>query len=243
MAADPTAGVVGDPAVLADTPVEAVAEDPAAAADHDLTVAVGDDALTDLVRAGARGPVLAVDAAAGVPSVAREAVADAVDAVLSGDVDGTTRRLLSVAVDGEPAPPVLRDAMLVTDEPARISEYAVHSDGRAVTAVRADGVVVATPAGSEGYLADAGGPVVQPGTGTVGVVAVAPFRTDRSHWVLDDAAVSVTVRRDQQVVLVADGREWGRVPAGAPVELAPGGTLALHAVGGDWKNSNVGRTE
>jgi NAD+ kinase len=153
------------------------------------------------------------------------------------------RRLYDAEVDGERAATVLRDAMLVTDEPARISEYAVRSGDRVVARFRADGVVVATPAGSRGYLSAAGGPIVEPGTRTLAAVPVAPFQTESDDWVLDDAAVSLTVHRDTPVLLVVDGRETRIVPREGPVSLVPAGELALYAAAGDWKNSNGGRPE
>lgn len=233
----PTVGVVGD-----SPPVGAVEDGgaipttgPASAvlaAAPDWVVAVGEPALSALVREGVDVPVLAVGVDQGVPSVTREGVADAVAAVVEGTADRTTRRVIAASVDGDPAGRLLRDAMVVTGEPARISEYDVHSGGRPVDRVRADGVIAATPAGSRGYLGAAGGPVLEPGTGTLAVVPVAPFRTRGDHWVLDDGAVSLAVRREEHVVLVTDGREWGRVPEGSSVALEPAGDLSLYAVDG-----------
>lgn len=243
-----TVGIVGDGS-LSDA-VETAGAEPVVgsaetvlAAGTDWTLAVGDEALTDLVREGATGPVLAVAAAPGVPSVRRDAVGDAVEAVAAGDVPVTTRRVVAARLDGEPATRLLRDAVLVTDEPARISEYAVRTGDHRVDRFRSDGVAVATPAGSPGYTGDAGGPVLEPGSGTLAVVPIAPFRTVAEHWVLDESDVSLEPHREEPVVLVADGREWGRVPPETPVELVPEDELALLAPSGDWKNSNGRRSE
>jgi NAD+ kinase len=241
-------GVVGGSSLrsaveAAGAPVTAGDAGAVLSSDPDWVVAEGEAALSDLAAAAADVPVLAVDANPGVPSVDREQASDAVEAVRAGELAMTERRLFDAAVDGERAGTVLWDAMLITGEPARISEYAVRSHGREVARFRADGVVVATPAGSEGYLGSAGGPVVEPGTGVFAAVPVAPFRIDRDHWVLDDRGLSLSVHRDEPVVLVVDGEETRRVPRDAPVELVPAGELALYAAGGDWKNSNGPRTE
>lgn len=244
----PRVGVVGD-AAIASTVEGAGASttrgDAATvlAADPEWIVAHGEEALADLVAEGGDVAVLVVGDSLGVPAVSRSRAAEAVDAVLDGSATRTSRRVFTAAVGGEQVTTMLRDAMLITDEPARISEYAVRTGGDEVARFRADGVVVASPAGSQGYLAAAGGPIVEPGTGTLAAVPVAPFQTDSDHWVLDDAAVSLTVHRDEPVTLVVDGRETVTVPQGAPVALAPRGELPLIAVDGDWKNSNGRRTE
>jgi NAD+ kinase len=229
-----TVGVVGDAGLAAEVAAateSATAGDAEAvlAAGPEWVVAGGDAALVDLLAAAVSVPVLAVDADAGVPSVRRDRVGEAVAAVAAGDARSTTRRLLAARVDGEHRATMLRDAMLITGEPARISEYAVHSAEREVARFRADGVAVATPAGSPGYVSDAGGPVVKPGTASLAVVPVAPFRTASDHWVLEDGAVSLSVHREEHVVLVVDGRERGRVSSGATVALAPTGALSLYA--------------
>lgn len=243
-----TVGVVGDRSLTAtveDAGAAATAGDATEvlAADPDWVVVVGDGALAALNAEAPGVPVLAVDVAPGVPSVARADAGDAVEAVLGGEVDSVRRRRFGASVEGECQGRFLRDALLVTEEPARISEYALRSGDKQVDQFRADGVVVATAAGSQGYLGDAGGPVVEPGTGTLAAVPVAPFETDTDHWVLDDAGISLVVHRDEPVVLVTDGTERGRVPTGTPMELVHRGELRLYAPDGDWKNSNGRRTE
>jgi NAD+ kinase len=246
MAASEGVGVVGDATLAAAVDGDEVTSGDAEtvlSADPDWVVAGGERALADLAAAGVSVPVLAVDAGPGVPCVDREDVDDVVAAVRAGETRRTRRRLLGVEVDGERTGTMLRDAMLTTGEPARISEYAVRSHGRDVAQFRADAVAVATPAGSEGYVSSAGGPVVEPGTGTVAAVPVAPFQTDSDHWVLDDESVSLEVRRDEHVVLVVDGHERRRVPPETPVELVPDGHVTVYAVQPDWKNSNGRTTE
>jgi NAD+ kinase len=92
----------------------------------------------------------------------------------------------------------------MTSAPAKISEYAVHLDGERVEQVRADGIVVATPVGSDGYARSAGGPVVGAGAG-LSIVPVAPFATLSSPWVLSPP-LTLTVERDEgDVSLFLDG--------------------------------------
>ncbi|SIQ98525.1 NAD+ kinase [Haladaptatus litoreus] len=195
-----------------------------------VVIAVGESAVTDLVHADVSVPVLPVDAGTGLGSVHAENVESAVETLLSGDWTTTERPLLSASVDGDHVANALFDATLVTSEPARISEYAVKANGESVAQFRADAVVTATPAGSRGYARDAGGPVVQPGSGVVSVVPVAPFAIHVDNWVLR-GPVTLSVERDEDaVVLLADDREVCPVEPHEPVELAFDGMLSVPAV-------------
>jgi len=180
---------VGDPGALADAELAAL-------------VAPGEDALRAIAAADPTVPVLPVEVAAGVRSVATEDVGSALECVLEGSATTERHPVLRVAVDGTELGPVLREATLLTAEPARISEFAVESEAAGVVdEVRADGLVVATPAGSRGYAAAGEGPLLAPGTG-LSVVPVAPFRIDRARWVLPVADLAVTVCRDESPVSV-----------------------------------------
>ncbi len=226
-------GVLGDhpPAVDA---VGAAGADPVAgdadavlARNPAAVVAVGEAAVVDLARAGADVPVLPVGASRGVRSVPESGVEPAVASLVGGE--GATVDHPVYAVDGGPA--VLLDLLLVTDGPARISEYVVRADGEPVGRFRADGVVLATPAGSVDYARAAGGPVVAPGTGVGAVVPVAPFATDPSDWVLQLEAVELSVAREETPVnLVADGRTERRVGAGESLALERRGSLRVAVV-------------
>lgn len=200
-------------------------------ADADLVVADGRRGVVDLVRTAPDALVLPVDAGPGVRSVGRDAVGRAVAAVAAGESGTVERPVLSVRVgDRDPVPAVF-DVTLVTSEPARISEYAVRSGDRRVDGFRADGVVVATPAGSHGYAAAAGGPVVTPERGVVSVTPIAPFVTDGEGWILSDESLTLSVERDEgDVSLLVDGREEGTVTTGDAARVSRDGTLTVAVV-------------
>ena len=231
-------GVVGGDESVVDA-VAAAGGDPTAGdatgvldAEQRVVVAVGEPALVDLVAAGVDAPVLPVSVADGVRSVPASAVEPAVASVLSGEFGTETRPLLSVA-DGadEERARALFDLALVTAEPARISEFTVLDGDERVATFRADGVVVATPAGSTGYARAAEGPVVAPGTGVAAVVPISPFVTDADHWVLPDEAVGLLVERDETPVrLVADGRDAGTAAPGRRLSVSTRGALTIAVV-------------
>jgi len=210
--------------------------DASPAADLDAVVTVGERATLDVVRAdaGESVPILPVGAGRGVRSVpAAEAAAGtrSLVAAVAGDALRTRpRAVLSVAVDGT-THCALFDAMIVTSEPARISEYAVETPGSRVADVRADGVVAATPAGTHGYAAAADGALLAPGVGALSVVPIAPFVTDRNRWVVDDEAATLRVTRDDAAVTVlADDREVAEIGGDRAVELARDGTVPVAVV-------------
>jgi NAD+ kinase len=235
--ADAAIGLVGGEEVDGQVPTAVALERGTAAAvlaaDPDVVVAVGEPALVDLVRAGIAErsvSVLPVGAGGGVRSVPSGGLTDALDGLTRG-WNTVERPVLAVEV-GDSRVEALFDLMLTTEEPARISEYTVRSDGERVGRFRADAVVVTTPAGSTGYARAAEGSVLAPGTDVVGVVPVAPFVTDTDRWVLPDGSVSLTVERDETPVeLLADGRSVGGVEAGHPLRVGRAGSVTVAVVG------------
>jgi NAD+ kinase len=203
----------------------------------DAVVAVGDGAIRDALLASAPSdrrvpspsarvdspppgrvdaPVLPVRE--GRLAVDPATLQDAIRGLLDGDARRAERAVLSVEIDGEAVHRSVFDVGFVTDEPARISEYAVGLADDREAAFRADGVVVATPLGSDGYANAAGGPLLEAGGG-LAVVPIAPFTTRDDTWVVPDG-VTVSVRRDAETVsIVVDGDRRGVVSPGRPVRI------------------------
>ncbi|QLG29275.1 NAD(+)/NADH kinase [Halorarum halophilum] len=211
--------------------VEAVGGAVVPASEADALVTFGEDALVDTALADPEVPLLPVDAGPGNHSVPKQRVDEALDALASGEGWLEPHAIFSVAVGDERAARALLDVSLMTREPARISEYSVRAGAEEVDRFRADGVVVATPAGSAGYARAAGGSVVVPGGG-LSVVPVAPFETMPDTWVLDADLTLVVKRDDSDVDLVADGRVVGSAPAGTPIEVARDGRVEFLRVPG-----------
>lgn len=197
--------------------------DPATA---DLVLTVGRPAVLSLADQPPSAPVLPTTPGGGVHAVARDELHAALTAIVDGDYRTVTHPILALAVDDEPVARAVEDAMLITAEPARISEYGVATDTGHADRFRADGVVVATPLGSDGYARAAGGPTLTTDAG-LAVVPVAPFSTHARTWV-SNPPVTLTVQRDEgDVTLLADDREITVVPPWEPVELAVSETFEL----------------
>jgi NAD+ kinase len=194
-------------------------------ADPALVVAVGDAAVRSAVVDPPTAPLLPVTPGGGRHLVARDALDAAVAAVVAGDRRALAHPVLGLSHDGESVARALREVTLVTDTPASISEYTLAVGGERLGSVRADGVVVATPLGSDGYAAAAGGPVVEAGGGAA-VVPVAPFSTAARPRVIDpDRPLTCSVEREGAVALVVDGSRRGVVDRGATLRIGRAGTL------------------
>ncbi|WP_306057326.1 NAD(+)/NADH kinase [Natronococcus wangiae] len=190
-----------------------------------LLVAAGEADLSAVARSETATPVLPVGDVAGLESIPTDRLPEAFEAALAGEARTQSRPVLGVELEEE-SYRALFDATLVTDEPARISEYSVRSGGDLVASFRADGVVVASPAGTEGYASAVGAPSLSAAVDAVAVAPISPFATRMRRWVLPDDAVTLAVERDEgDVVLVVDGRSVAAVPVRSTVSIAVDGAL------------------
>lgn len=186
--------------------------------DAEVVVAVGPDALADAALADSSTPVLAVDVGDGRHGTTRDSLDSAADALAAGRYRAVSHPVLDVDVDGERVGHAVFDVTLMTSEVARISEYALSAESERLFEMRADGVVVSSPLGSAEYGRAAGGPVVAPGGG-LSVVAVAPFSTRATPWVVP-GPLSLHVARDEDAVsLFLDADECRQVRQGEPVTV------------------------
>lgn len=219
--ADAGAEVVDEDAAAADAAGVADAET-AAATDADVLFAVGESALFDAVLDGADRPVVPVGVGEGHHAITMRDIEAAAEALADGAYRVVEHPILGVDVGGERVGRAVMDVTLMTSEPARISEFAVHVGGETLDSVRADGIVAATPLGSSGYARAVGGSVLAPGAGLV-VVPVAPFATRSDTWVAD-GDVRLTVERGKNAVSLFLDDEFERgVGRGDPIEVAADG--------------------
>jgi len=197
-----------------------------ASADPDVIVTVGESALGDRLALETEAPTLPVDVGPGIRSVPADALDAALDAALGGDAAQMEHPVLAVSVDGADRERALFDVTLVSDRPAHISEFRVTRQGASVLDTRADGVVVATPAGSHGYARAAGGVRVAGETEALAIVPVSAFATSDERWITPIEPLTVSVEREETPVDVrADDRVVETVTGGATVELRPDGKI------------------
>lgn len=207
------------------TPPDVSVADSESAAD--LLLAVGDASVRSLADEPPPVPVLAVDAGVGRHGISADRVEESLGALAasSESLDDRTvpHPVVSVTVGAFRARAMF-DVTLVTSEPAHISEYAVTDATGEFASFRADGVVVATPAGSAGYGHAAGGPVLTTGAGFA-VVPISPYTTRPCTWVVDPSVTLSVLRDETPVSLVVDGRDHRQVGVDDPVELGVARTV------------------
>jgi NAD+ kinase len=99
-------------------------------------------------------------------------------------------------------------------------DTAVEIDGRFVYAMRADGLIVATPTGSTAYALSAQGPIVDPQVPALLLVPVAPHAlTNRPIAIGDSATIRVTLLRGSDAWAHCDGHAHFRLAEGDGVEI------------------------
>ena len=204
------------------------------AAEPSVLITAGDTTLSAVARAGVDVPVLPVGSVSGIDSVDLDRLPDALGAVLAGDAVRRQRPVLGVTLESDDTvvrDRALFDVTLVTDEPARISEYGVHSRGQPVATFRADGVIAATPAGSYGYASTVDAPQLSAAIDAVAVAPIGPFVTQTRQWVLPDDDLAFTVERNENdVCLVVDDRSVGTATVDSQVTVSVTDTLSTLVV-------------
>ena len=104
----------------------------------------------------------------------------------------------------------LNDAVISRGNLARLIDIKVMSEGREVTDVRADGMIVSTPTGSTAYSMAAGGPVVSPDNSCFIVTPICPHSlVNRSIVFSADKELEIFVGNDlnNKAFLSIDGAD------------------------------------
>ena len=90
---------------------------------------------------------------------------------------------------------------------ARVVEIEVRINGVVLTTYTADGVIVATPTGTTGYVQAAGGPVLHPEVRDLVITPLVPFLTPANSIVVGhDERVELTTYTTHEATLSIDGQ-------------------------------------
>lgn len=157
------------------------------------------------------------------------------EAMLDGRYTEERRTLLAVTVtraDGSQAQaPALNEVVVNRGGLGSMIECAVEIDGRFVYAMRADGVIVATPTGSTAYALSTGGPIIAPEVPAFALVPIAPHAlTHRPIAVPDRSTIDITVSRGRDAAVHCDGQAHFELAEGDRVTArrAPHAARFLH---------------
>jgi NAD+ kinase len=151
----------------------------------DLIVVLGGDGsllgmANRIARAGVDIPILGINF--GSLGFLTEVTLEEIEPALEGAIDGTAPieermtlrgQVMRVgnAIDDRLA---LNDIVVNRGSLSRIVDMSITIDGKPVTHVRADGLIVTTPTGSTAYNLAAGGPIVHPEVDALVVTPIAP---------------------------------------------------------------------
>lgn len=200
----------------------------------DLVIVVGGDGtLLSVARtAPTSTPVLGINVGAlgFLAGLSRSEALTRLDEVLAGNFREDRRRRLEVLVTGESRPRrfrALNDAVLNKEALARISTFRIELDGRRVSEVRADGVIVSTPTGSTAYNLSAGGPILQPELPAVVITPICPHTLSQRPIVISsDTVIGLRIVDTQRspggVYLTIDGQEGLPIGPECSVEVRSG---------------------
>jgi len=156
--------------------------------------------------------------------IALEDMQASVDAILDGEYRMEERALLDAEIlrGGRRVlrTVALNEAVVGKGSQGRLIEVEVRIDGEYVYALRADGLIVATPTGSTAYALSAQGPILQPGVAAFALVPLNPH-------VLSARPVSVSDRSVIEVALLHALDARAHFDGLALTELAQGDRLVL----------------
>jgi NAD+ kinase len=133
-----------------------------------------------IARAGVDIPILGVNfgSLGFLTEVTRPEIFASLDAVVSGRATHDERMMLRAVAKRKGAPPethvALNDIVFTRTALSRMIELNVSVGDQFVAAVKADGLIVATPTGSTAYNLAAGGPIVHPSMRALILTPIAP---------------------------------------------------------------------
>lgn len=189
----------------------------------------GDGTLLEAARAapdGARVLGVNIGTLGFLTGLSRNESLEALREALSGGFDQDTRRFLEVRVK----PPgrrerrhfVLNDAVLSRGTLSRIARFSLRFDGRPLTTLRADGLVLSSPTGSTAYNLSAGGPLLHPEVHAYLVTPICPHALTHRPLVLPAGKtleVRATAGSPEGIYLTLDGQEGFRLESHAVLRV------------------------
>ncbi len=123
----------------------------------------------------------------------------------------------------------MNDVVLQRNEHPRMIEFEMSVRGQFVFRLRADGLVLATPAGSTAYALSAGGPIVHPDVNAICVAPICPHILSNRPIVVpaDDAIELTLLESPKMAALNLDGQEHTELRAGDRITVSKGDEITL----------------
>lgn len=199
-----------------------------------VVVLGGDGTLLSMAKAIAEDghdiPILAVNfgSLGFLTETTRPEIFSSIEAVLNGTATHDLRMMLRATAtrQGQPALShmALNDVVFTRTALSRMIELSVSVGDQFVTAVKADGLIVATPTGSTAYNLAAGGPIVHPSMDAVVLTPIAPHMlTNRPIVIPTEREVrvqSTSSNAGNEVYVTVDGQTGFGLAEGDEIAIA-----------------------
>lgn len=203
----------------------------------DIAIAIGGDGTTLNIAKKAAGcgkPVLGINAGRlGFMSGLEKDELSHLESLVSGNYEIDERIMLEAKVVRENEMlcvfQCLNDAVISRGDFARLIDISITCNGRVVSDMRADGIIISTPTGSTAYSMAAGGPVVSPEAKCILATPICPHSLmDRSIIFSTDKELVVRAYNDKNniPVLTADGQASVELDAQTQVRIRVSDTTA-----------------
>lgn len=184
--------------------------------DVDFVFSMGGDGtfLEAASRVGDKGfPILGINTGrmGFLADVSADEIDTAINHIYEGNYEIGQRSILKLDYSEgqtEGSPYALNEVAVLKRDNSSMISIRVDVDGKYLTTYQADGLIINTPTGSTGYALSVNGPIMVPGSQTLGIVPVAPHSlTVRPIVVRDDVKIDLTVEsRTDNFLVSIDGR-------------------------------------
>lgn len=102
----------------------------------------------------------------------------------------------------------VNDIVIDIGHPFRTITVRIHVDGKWLTDIRGDGVIISTPTGSTAYNLSAGGPILQPEADVIAITPKNPHSLSfRPLVVRDSSTITLTVKEHVGAHVIIDGQK------------------------------------
>ena len=229
--------------VLSARGVEVLADPLTTKVRPDLAIVVGGDGtLLNCARIMAERNVPLVGINLGrlgfLTDIAAKDLSQAINSILDGDYAAEERMLLAGSCErngkAHLSAVAMNDVVVSRGAMGSMIEFAVTVDGEFIYALRADGLIVASPTGSTAYALSAGGPILHPALQAIALVPISPHTlSNRPVAIRSNSRIEITLMKGVDARANFDVQAYCELEPGDVVKVtaSPRPATLLHPPG------------